>query len=262
MRVSWLALVSIVLLQTAHAEQQTVAISTGEFPPFTSAELPGGGVINQLVQEAFAAQGYEVEFHYMPWQRAKREARAGRIQASSYWQCNAENEKFFLCSSPLKHEQFVFFYRKAKPLPNWQSLADLRPYRLGATAGYSYSKEFWQAADAGLLQVELVQEDEQNIAKLLRGRIDALLLDPMVASDLLARRFAPGTANLLAYRPKPVVKMTGHLLISRKAHNAKELLAVFEAGLVKIRASERFDELWEAMLQSRMSSSSVSSEGK
>ncbi|SEK39293.1 polar amino acid transport system substrate-binding protein [Atopomonas hussainii] len=249
MRMSWLGWVSFVLVMPGYAEQQTVTISTGEFPPFTSADLPHGGVVNQLVQEAFAAQGYWVAFHYLPWQRAKREARAGRLQASSYWQCNAENEKDFLCSSALKHEQYVFFYHKSKPLPDWQNFADLRPYRLGATAGYSYSHEFWLAAETGLLQVELVQEDEQNIAKLLRGRIDGLLLDPMVAYDILARRFAPGTAHLLEYHPKPVVEMTGHLLISRKVHNAQELLGAFEAGLSTLKANGRFEELWDAMLQ-------------
>ncbi|MEO4045826.1 transporter substrate-binding domain-containing protein [Pseudomonas sp. CAU 1711] len=249
MRAHWLGLASILLLSQGQAEQKTVTISSGEFPPFTSAHLPHGGVVNQLVGEVFASQGYSVELHYMPWRRAKQEARSGRVVASSYWQCNEQNARDFLCSSPLKHEQYVFFYHKSKPLPDWQTLEDLRPYRIGATAGYSYSAAFWQAANAGLLQVELVQEDEQNIAKLLRGRIDILLLEPMVAYDLLARRFAPGTAHLLDYHPRPVVEMTGHLLISRKVPDAEALHAAFEAGLTELKASGRFDELWDALLQ-------------
>nr|WP_245399765.1 transporter substrate-binding domain-containing protein [Atopomonas sediminilitoris] len=209
----------------------------------------GGGFVNQVVQEAFAQQGYWVEFRFMPWQRGKREALKGRVEAASYWQCNAEVSKSFLCSDALKREQYVLFYRKVNPLPDWQELADLRGLRIGATAGYSYSEAFWQATESGVLTVELVQEDEQNIGKLLKGRIDALLLDPVVAYDLLARHFAPGAGHLLEFNPRPVAEMTGHLLISRKSPRAEELLRAFNVGLQALHDNGRYEQLWDGLLQ-------------
>lgn len=259
-RIAALLLVALALpAQTSELPQQqgTVLISSGEFPPFTSETLPRGGFVNHLISEAFALQGYRAVFSYMPWQRALREARKGNVQASSYWQCTEAIQADFVCSESLKHEEYVFFYRKDKPIADWQSYADLRGLKVGVAAGYTYSKGFWQAVDEGLLQVESVQEDEQNIAKLLRGRLDALLLDPMVAYDLLERRFAPATSHLLAFHPRPVASITGHLVFSKQLAEAQTLQRAFDAGLAQMQQSGRYEQLNEALLKGHYSPGTI-----
>lgn len=108
----------------AAAEVQTLRISSGEFPPWTGEHLPGGGYVNQLVQEAFATQGVTVEFVYLPWQRAFDEARQGRVDATSYWYANSERHSSMLFSEPLVVNRTVFFQRANEPLVPWQQLQD------------------------------------------------------------------------------------------------------------------------------------------
>lgn len=100
------------------------------------------------------------------------------------------------------HNNWYFFVRKEDlGLLHYQRLDDLRGLRVGATQGFSYTKEFWAAVEAGLWHTDLVTQNALQIQKLLHGRIDTVPLPAMVT--LYGARQG-GYAERIAYLPKPI----------------------------------------------------------
>lgn len=79
-----LAGIVLIVCSTAQAGE-TVRITNGEWPPFTSEHLPGGGSLSRVVWEAFALEDVTVEYGFYPWKRSYEYARAGRWHDSVAW---------------------------------------------------------------------------------------------------------------------------------------------------------------------------------
>lgn len=220
---------------------ETVRITTGEFSPWTSAELKYHGFTSRVISEAFKLEGYEVEFTFYPWKRAYESAISGeRFHATSYWYPSEERMKDFYYSDPIQTDATVFFHLKGKPIPDWQTLDDFKGLRIGATAGFTYTKEFWDAAKSKRLDIEEASNEELNFKKLLKGRIDLFPSDPLVGRKVLQENFGTKQIERVTYHDKPLVAPTGHLLFSRKLANGEALVIAFNRGLAKLRESGRY----------------------
>ena len=103
--------------------------------------------------------------------------------------------------------------------------------RIGATTGFTYTKEFWEAAKSKRLDIEEASTQEQNFKKLLKGRIDLFPVDALVGQKVLLEAFGKRAADSVTYHSKPMFAPTGHLLFSKKTLNGEELLAAFNRGL-------------------------------
>ena len=220
---------------------EVIHITTGEYPPWTSEKLKHGGFTNHIVIEAFALEGYTVEFTFYPWKRAYAAAKKGeKFQATSYWYPSERRIKDFIYSEPLQEDAIVFFHLKNNPLADWNTLDDLRGKTIAANEGFTYTDEFWAASEAGVLDVEVAISDEINFRKLLKGRVDLYPSDPLVAQRVLLEKFGLEAREAVTYHPKPLTAATGHLLFSKKSKNVEELVAAFNRGLATLKSSGRY----------------------
>ena len=106
---------------------EVIHITTGEYPPWTSEKLKHGGFTNHIIIEAFALEGYTVEFTFYPWKRAYDTAKKGeKFHATSYWYPSERRVEDFIYSDPLQEDAIVFFHLKNNPLADWHTLDDLR----------------------------------------------------------------------------------------------------------------------------------------
>ena len=94
-----------------------------------------------------------------------------------------------------------FVLRENLPLLRYDNLDDLKGLRVGATQGFSYTREFWAAVEAGIWHTDLVTQNELQMRKLLHGRIDFVPLPAMVT--LYGAR-QEGYAERIAYLAKPL----------------------------------------------------------
>lgn len=253
-RVAQRTLLSCLLLVSVKgvSAAETIEITTGEYAPWVSKSLKHGGFSNQVITEAFKLEGYDVNFTFYPWKRVYEAAKDGRrFQASSWWFFSEERASEFHYSEPLLVDSTVFFYLKDKPLSDWSNLDDLKGWRIGATAGYTYTPEFWDAAKSKRLNIQEASSDELNFKKLLKKRVDLFTTSDLVGQKLLKEKFSPAEAAKVAFHPKPLFAAPGHLLFSRKLENGEELVAVFNRGLKKLRESGRYDELWQDLIAGR-----------
>ncbi|WP_420389264.1 substrate-binding periplasmic protein [Marinobacter sp.] len=255
MRVFKAHLGALVMLWSALAladdGERQLSISVGDWPPFFVASEPGQGTVARLVRDIFAAEGYEVTFHFLPWKRAYREAANGKHDATAIWMYTADRQKDFLYSEPVMNERFVLFYRKDTPI-EWNRMQDLANLKLGGSIGYSYGPEFDNAIANDILNVEWVASTELNFRRLLFGRIDAFPEEINVGYYILRRETDPQETGRITHHPEPILENQSFLLFPANEPETQTLREVFNRRLQVFRKNGRYDTYFETKPQASL----------
>jgi len=222
--------------------EEIIAIATLEYHPWTGKNLKFNGFVNHVVSEAFRRKGYSVNFTYLPFERGVIETKDGQYSALSYVYWSKDREKEFYLSEPISEEKIVFFHLKSNPIKDWKTLDDLKNYKFGATRGYTYTKEFWEAVESKRLKADLTDNDMQNFKKLFAGRIDIFPSGLVNGISLLQKEFDASKSHLLIYHPKPLSNITGHLAFTMSRKNSESLLQIFNQGLAELKEDGLYDQ--------------------
>jgi polar amino acid transport system substrate-binding protein len=241
-----LKLVKLVLLITAMSygaltnalELPTkITLVTDDYLPYTSTDRNGSGVIGDLVREAFAAMGIEVNYQFASWKRCEILVSSGEVFGAIPYFINDERSKLYDFSAPVLLGLTRYYYNREQ-FPNgfdWRSVDDFKGYRMGAIAGYWYIPEFTKAG----LDVHLVGSEEQNFIKLARQRIDFTLAGQPRAEKAI-RNLAKELQDKIATVAKPESRETFHVLVSRKYPHAQRFNQLLTLGLSRIIKSGQY----------------------
>ena len=223
--------------------QETIRLTTGEWPPYLSKSAADGGIAARIVTQALALKGIKVEYGWFPWKRAFQLAERGEWDGSIIWSRSSDREELFFYSLPVVAVSDVFFHLKGFTF-NWKSMDDLKGLKIGATTGYFYGDEFKQAEDTDRIKVSRVPTDIQNFKKLLKKRIDLFVVGQDVGYELLRQHFSPDETGLITSHPKPVRASVAdlHLVLSKKKPRNQEKVAAFNEGLKILKQSGKLDE--------------------
>ena len=238
---------SCLIVYSASAEE-IVTVSTLEYSPWTGKNLKDNGFVNHVITEAFQRKGYTVKYTYLPWQRAVIETKNGGFSALSYVYFSKDRGKEFYLSDPINEEKIVLFHLKSNPIKDWKTLDDLKNYKFGATRGYTYTKEFWEAAESKRLKVDVTDSDTQNFKKLLVGRIDIFPSSLVNGYSILQKEFVVSKSDLISFHPKPLFKTTGHLAFTRSRKKSEDLLRIFNQGLAELKKEGLYDKFMDDLL--------------
>ncbi|WP_459035862.1 substrate-binding periplasmic protein [Roseivivax sp. CAU 1761] len=175
--------------QPAGAERvaERVLVTTLEWPPYTSPHLPKGGATTEVVRQAFAAAGQEMEVRFLPWKRAIAEAK-NDAQALAYFPgYHCRHVEGFVASEPIGTGPLGFAENVNAPV-EWRSIDDIGEQKLkvGTVLGYANTDEFDEKAGTGWVRAIPASDDVTNLRKLERQRIDMAVIDKLVLSYLLA----------------------------------------------------------------------------
>lgn len=225
----YLALFSLLCLPLAAAPR----LATLEYPPYSSAHLPGGGSIVELTERAFATQGHAPRIDFLPWARVRAELRNGSYQgALALWPQEIKEERL-IASRPLFYSQLGLFVRRHEG-PPIGSLTDLRGRRVGIVRGYGYPPRILAS---GLLAEEAV-DDISNLRKLAARRFDLVLLERIVGEHLIA-----GDATLrgrLVWQEPALERIPLMLGFTAPRPGQPDWAAIFERGLRELHASGEY----------------------
>lgn len=230
-------------LSSMSAQSETITIATGEYPPWTSKDLAHGGFMNLVVSRAFAEHNIEVEFAYMPWNRALELVKLGQYPASSYWGFDPDREGNFIYSNKIQTAPIIFFYNHAKPLPKWTNLSELKEFRFGATRGYTYTPGFWQLANSDVLRVSIANNDIENLRKLVSGSIDVFPISELTGQFLLKKHFSHDERNMIKLDQRPINRSEDFLLFSSEWEGVETLVEKFNSGLSQLTERGDFEAL-------------------
>jgi len=243
---------SSLIVDSASAEE-TITIATLEYAPWTGNDLKSNGFVNHVIAEAFQRKGYTVKYTYLPWARGVTETKRGEYSALSYVYWSKDREKEFYLSDPISEEKIVFFHLKSNPIKDWKTLEDLNNYKFGAARGYTYTKEFWDAAKSKRLMVDVGNSELQNFKKLLAGRIDIFPSGLVNGNSLLQKEFNPNIPPLISFHPKPLFKPTGHLAFPRSRTNSENLQRIFNQGLAELKKEGLYGKFMDDLLAGKYS---------
>jgi len=220
------------------AAAEDIRLTNGEWAPYLGQHLPYNGVASRIVSEAFALEGVQVKWEFLPWARALHLAEQGQREGTAVWLRSPERDTQFYVSAEVIDSGYSLFHRKGEAL-NWKRVADLKGLRIGGINGYDYGADFQRAEQSGELQVVRLPSEEQGLRMLLANRLDVFPIDPVVAMDLLHSHFSAAERARLTYDPKPLRSDSLHLLLSRKVPGNDALMVRFNRGLASLRASGR-----------------------
>ncbi|OMH25576.1 ABC transporter substrate-binding protein [Motiliproteus sp. MSK22-1] len=239
----------IALMLPSLSQGETIRIATGEFIPYCSSSSKHQGFASHVVSEAFARQGHEVEFDFLPWKRALVQTQNADYDATSWWSYSDERAKDHYYSDELLESRLHFFYVKGLlPDFDWKEVNDLNGFRIGLSRGYYTSDALESARKAGKVKFEIVNDDEQNFRRLLRGRIDIFPINVVTGLELLRTKFAPNVIHQVTYHPRPLSSRPGFLLFPKAGKRSLELMAIFNTGLKSLREDGTYEKMVDDLL--------------
>ncbi|MCX4027166.1 transporter substrate-binding domain-containing protein [Endozoicomonas sp. SM1973] len=247
-----LLLIFWILISPVVLGEERIRIASGEWPPFLSQHYNEYGAGSHIVTEAFALEGIKVVYIFYPWKRSMETAKDGKIDATLLWSKNKDRAKYFLFSDPVLTLRHVFFHRKDLKF-NWETIEDLKQYKIGVTRGYFYGEQIQEAADSSLIDVEIGNTDIINFKKLISNRIQLFIIEPEVGYELLAKNFSRSDQKILTNHHRAIQERQWYLLISNKVPRAKEWLERFNKGLAKLKSQGIIDKIMEDVIMGRYS---------
>ncbi len=244
MRIVFLLLASLFTGETVIAQvdpastPKKVVLAYGEYPPYYGGSLDRKGFITEIVIKAYALSDFHVELVYIPpWQRRVEEVKRGTYDGLySMWYAK-ERERWFLFSNPMPANE-IGFYKHTDTSIKFDSVTDLAGARLGTVRGFIYPP---QLEGSGAI-IEEVTYLQQNIAKLIKKRIDMALVDKAVGRHMLVSRYPQHEDDLIYIEPS-IATINQHLVISRQTANAQEKLNAFNRGYAILKQSGEVERL-------------------
>jgi len=237
-------LLSFLVWPVASAEAgESVLLTNGEWPPYHSQHLAGGGVGSMLYTEAFALAGIDVEYRFMPWKRAYGEAESGNAHGSVSWLKHKDRVERFLYSEPVLESRQVFFFDKSTGF-DWKRPYDLKDLRIAVIHGDASGKRLSEIVRSGSGRIEAVRTDAQGMKLLLAGRVDVCFCDERVGQYLLETTFSADAVGIVGH-PLPFNTGENHLIISKVVPNGEQLIERFNRGLNQLKESGRYDRIFD-----------------
>ncbi|NOU50464.1 transporter substrate-binding domain-containing protein [Pseudoalteromonas sp. JBTF-M23] len=177
-------------LLASNAQARIINLVTLEYPPYEfQGAQDASGIAVEIVQEAFSRIDQPINIVFMPWGRAIREVKAGRVDGIFTIYKTPERETFMDYSQEILIEQSIsFFALKSQPIYFSGRIASLSPYRIGIVRKVSYGEEIDNAIQSGTLENLVTTDTGINSFKLLLAdRVDVVISNQLGGFEILKR---------------------------------------------------------------------------
>lgn len=220
-----------------------LTLTTLEWEPWVGQALPQQGISTAVVRAALEAGGApEPTLEFLPWKRALAAVEHGRAHAVYPAYHVAARERYIRYSAPMVPAPIMLLGREGGAEVRFDgTIRSLEGLRIGVVDGYANTPEF-DAAD--YLTRDPAGTDLQNLEKLLRGRVDVIVIDLLTARTLIAKRPPDQRRGFVEHAPYLQVKWL-HLGFSRALPDSERYRQQFERGFRAILADGRLEALLE-----------------
>jgi polar amino acid transport system substrate-binding protein len=225
------------------APPSTVVLATGEYSPYVSEALSGGGATSVLVQEIFQGAGLKVDLRFFPWKRVESTLQAGQAFAGFPYSKTEERLAAFGFSEPLYRVRNGIVYCPGNPRTpgpiDYTGPKSLAGALVGVIAG-SFAEPRLTAAGVMFEESNTV---EMGLRKLRAGRIDYYIDDQATLEDTLRRLF-PEDSDAFQILPQAFdEEKPNYLMVSRSYPGSEELLRRFNQSLAALQKSGEYTKL-------------------
>lgn len=232
-----LGLLCLSVSQSALGQQQ-VTLATLDWPPYIGPTLQNNGYVTEVVESAFNQVGYTADIEFMTWARAEHVTTEGYKDALFPEYFGLERTVTHTFSDPFPGGPVGFLKRIDRDI-SYQSLEDLTGYRIGVVRGYINTEEF---DSAEFLTKEPVSSDLLNLRKLLRDRLDLVVIDKLVAQYILKKEM-PDQYLMLEFIEPALENKDLYVAFSKQADGYQEKLEAFNKGLNLLKENGQLEAI-------------------
>lgn len=212
-----------------NGEVKTVTLVADPYPPYQYEEDGAvKGVDHDIITAAFQEYSIETTTQLFPWEVCIEHMEMKKADGIFQITSTPEREKAFLFSKPFRTARTVFFSTARASVSfhkDGDILSQLKGYRVGVVAGYSYDPLIDRLKEP--LKIA-VKSQEMLLEDLVRGTFDLAIMDLGVAEYLIKKM---GIED---------IERVGGFEITRQLHVAfqqdrDELVTFFNTGLDKVQ---------------------------
>ncbi len=225
----------IILLGSTNAWAENVRLATGEWTPYTSKEIESYGFITEIISEVFKKMEITPKYEFHKWKRCYSLVKRGKVWAAFPYSYTEERAKEVLFSETVGESTTKFFCYKVDKAYKYETLMDLKPYRIGGVKGYFYEKAFEKAG----LNVSYTSDEISALKRLMAGRVELMPLNELVGWSLIKRNFSDD-ANNFRTLDKAYDYAELKLIVSKQYPDSTRLLKRFDESLKSVKNTERY----------------------
>lgn len=202
------------------AQTTELKLASDVWPPFTNIEGEKS-IATEIVYEALNRQNIEVATEMLLFDEVLPGINSGDYDGSAALWVTEERKKDFLFSDPYLNNQLILVGQKGSDV-SASSFDDLTGKRLGVIENYAYG-------DINATQHIIIvpgNGNQQNLEKLLSGKIDYMLVDAIIIQYLLKYQLNDVT-KFLEIGQTPLLLKTLHFALRKDLPNAEQIMASF-----------------------------------
>ncbi|NBX65780.1 MAG: ABC transporter substrate-binding protein [Proteobacteria bacterium] len=224
------SILSLALALSGPARADTITIVADEWCPYNCAPDSGKpGIFIEIARYAFEKEGHTVDYRIIPWTRAIEDTREGRFTAIT-GASHGDASDFIFPDLP-QSASLMSFYVKAGNAWQYTGMDSLAAVSLGSIDSYAYGEEidkYIKANSEDMGKVQAIGGETalaDNVSKLLKGRIDAVIESEDVMDYYLAQNGLTGKLVKAGHLPL-TEDQSLFIAFSPKNPNAKKYAAL------------------------------------
>lgn len=201
--ISWIAY-TVFMMFPAHAAKSYWRVTSLNWQPYSAAEMINEGNSVQRLRYALKQQDIDLLVEFYPWKRAQHLAKEeGYIGYFPAWP--EEVYDGFVTSPPIDWSEvaIVSTYDKEVIFENISQF--FSSHTVGLVRTYTYPNEIEVAAKASPQNVSYTDNELLLLRKLMAGRHDAVITDPLVIQYLAEKHSLEGVKVVKVLFRKPLV---------------------------------------------------------
>jgi len=249
LRVVSVLLVTVVGLSSPSLAENTLVF--GGLPNINPLSFEEDGVVKGFFSDVFRETarraGFTITLKLYPIKRLEAYLQAGKLDGAVHLTHTPERDKYLtFLPTPLRISRTLVFVKKGREFP-FHSVEDLEGKTVGVLLGWKAGRNtaFERAVQAGTIKIEPVVKVEQDLKKLMAGRVDCI-----IGTEQLTWYHANrlGVAKELAALETPIDVVTVFSAISTRSKNIpdpQEFIKKMDAALNEIMSDGTYKALQE-----------------
>ncbi len=193
-----------------------INLTAFDYPPFYSEENGKiDGIFVEVIRELFGRMDIETDLQLYPLKRVLSMLQYGDADGQVGLIRTVEREEYLYFADPIITVRGLIWSavdRKDEAI-NFDSIEELKPYKIGVTLGYSYGQRFDNLLKT--MRVDYAPRDYNNYLKLMNHRIDIFPGNEIVAKGLFKKH--PELKGKFVHSDKSFIDWVLHIAISKKS---------------------------------------------
>ena len=210
------------------------------YGPYSDENLPGGGMLTEIVRTIFQSMDLQVSNRYMPRKRAYQSAQQDLLDGSFPWEAHQVQLDRFYMSDPIIVLDTEIYMDRRSTL-KVENLDDLKGLTLCLPIGHVPFGPLKSLVQSNEVRLVTARKMNSCFSMLKAGRVNMVSTSRMVAN--VHSKSVYGFIDAVKTLPFGSSSTTMHLVLSKNQPDTQELTSRFNARLTEIRNQGVLEEI-------------------